>query len=138
MPRTLFPATILLLFFTACNRESKPVTEQKKAITLRFMVDSAGAITDPATVQQLQHLARRISADGDKIMLHSYTESLGNKEAETTLANQQAQTAKQAMVDAGVPRMYYNVGIDVHGATNPLPGTQATDAQNRRIEIEFM
>lgn len=138
MPRALFIATILLLFFTACNRESKPVTEQKKAITLRFMVDSAGAVTDPATVQQLQDLARRISTDGDKIMMHSYTESLGNKEVETTLANQQAQAAKQVMVDAGVPRMYYNVGIDVHGATNPLPGTQATDTQNRRIEIEFM
>ena len=138
MLRTLFIATILLLFFTACNRESKPVTEQKKAITLRFMVDSAGAITDPATVQQLQHLARRISADGDKIMMHSYTESLGNPEAETALANQLAQAAKQVMVETGVPRMYYNVGIDVHGATNPLPGTQATDAQNRRIEIEFM
>lgn len=138
MARTLYPAVVLLLFFTACNRESKPVTEEKQKLIIRFTVDSTGTITDEATVKQLQQLAAAISAKGDKIMLHSYTESTGNPETETALATQQAQAAKQIMVDTDLPRMYYNVGIDVHGATNPLPGKAATDVANRRIEIEFL
>lgn len=138
MVRSLFSVAILLLFFTACNRESKPVTEEKWAIVIQFSLDSTGGITDTNVVNQLQELAAAISANGDKIMLHSYTESMGNPETETAIANQQAQAAKQVMVDTDLPRMYYNVGIDVHGAKNPLPGKAANAPENRRIEIVYM
>lgn len=128
---------IACFFLFGCQpKQPEPTTEEP--VLLRVEIDSTGKVTDAAVVGFLTKLAVLISKNGDRIMLHSYTESTGNPETETALANQQAQAAKQVMVDTDLPRMYYNVGIDVHGATNPLPGKAATDVANRRIEIEFL
>lgn len=137
MYKTFLVPVIIAVLFTCC-RQSTQVAESKETVVLQFQLDSTGAITDTAVVRQLIDIAVRISKNADRIMLHSYTEKMDSTEQEAELAMQMARAAKEAMAKAPVPRVFYNVGIDIHGSAAPLDAAHPASAANRRIEVEFL
>lgn len=128
---------IILMCLTSCH-QSTQVAESKAPVVLHFQLDSTGAITDTAVIHQLIDIAVRISKNADRIMLHSYTEKMDSTAQEMEVATQMARAAKEAMAQAPVPRVFYNVGIDIHGSASPLDAAHPASAVNRRIEIEFL
>lgn len=137
MKYTTLSLLALLLNIAACKPKTVATAVPEKVI-LRFQLDSTGVITDAAVKKQLMDLAVQISKNADRIMLHSYTEKMNNPELENELATQQVRAAKEAMAQAPVPRVFYNVGIDIHGSLNPVDSIHPTNKINRRIEVEFL
>jgi hypothetical protein len=138
--KTVFLSCLFFLLLSCgCNNHTAaPAETGKEVLVLRFELDSAGAITDAAVKQQLRDIAVRISKNADRIMLHSYTEKMDTPAQEEEVATQMARAAKEAMAEAPVPRVFYNVGIDIHGSSNLIDSVHPSDKVNRRIEVEFL
>ncbi|MFN8288437.1 MAG: hypothetical protein U0V74_16890 [Chitinophagales bacterium] len=138
MPKCFTPLFFLFLI-TACNQQ--PSSNNKTApssVVIHVNANEDGTITDTLVVKQLQELAQQVSNKGDKIMLNSYTERMQSDKEAMTIATRNAEAAKEVMSRTGLERIYYNVGIDAHGAVNFLPGIPENSAQNRRIEVQVV
>lgn len=125
--------TCLLLF--GCNSKPPAPAQEKALVVLRFTLDTAGAIMDDLVLKQLTDLAAHIDSTADRIVLTSYTEKRSSKEEELRLATELATAAKQVMLNTGLERIYYNVGIDARGYENPVDEKTPQAIINRRIEI---
>ncbi len=125
--------TCLLLF--GCNSKPPAPAQEKALVVLRFTPDTAGEITDDLVLKQLTELAAHIDSTADRIVLTSYTEKRSSKEEELRLATELATAAKQVMLNTGLERIYYNVGIDARGYESPVDEKTPQAIINRRIEI---
>ncbi len=131
MPKYPFPLLFLFLL-TACEHPTTVGDKQPQPVTI--YVNEDGTITGTLAIKQLQDLARQVYTKGDKVMLHSYTERMPSDKEAMDIATRNAEAAKEVMSRTGLERIYYNVGIDAHGARNFLPGIPETSARNRRVE----
>ncbi len=139
MNKLLLPLFILFVFaFTACHTKTAPAEEQQEQrLLIRFELDSAGAITDTAVINQLSDLAKRVSANADRVVMYSYTEQMDSAGQDVAMAQERAIAAKAIMFKAAKERIYYSVGIEAMGYKEPLSANPKS-ADNRRIEIKYL
>lgn len=135
----IFALLLSMGCFAACNNQpGKPEVTENKRIVMRFELDSAGNVGDSKVKTELAELARRISANADRVVMYSYTEQADSAGKDIKLAMDRAVAAKAVMFEASRDRIYYSVGIEARGFENPIDVANPKSLQNRRVEIEFM
>ncbi len=133
-------ALISLTLLFACKGITKKneAENPEKTVVVYLNTDSAGNITNAVARQRLTELGMRVSKNADRIMLHSYTEKCNTPEEANSLGAAQARIAKDFMYNIYHERIFYNVGVSVHGFEKPIDASQPGSLKNRRIEVELM
>lgn len=132
----IFTLTFLFACRESINKNEADKTE--KRIVIYLDADSTGNISNPEARQQLAELGMRVSKNADRIMLHSYTEKCNTSEEANSLGAAQARIAKDFMFNIYHERIFYNVGVTIHGFDKPINISEPESLKNRRIEVELM
>jgi hypothetical protein len=123
----------------ACNSTEtpQPTTVEESIQEFRIRLDTAGQITDTSCYKLLRQVAERVSRNADRVMLISCTENMNSDSAEYRTAMKQADAVKAYMLSLNLPRIYYNVGIEIAGDSMPAVPQKPEAAENRRIILRW-
>lgn len=122
----------------SCNNQGSKTSSEEQPIVFRFELDSSGAISSQKIKKQLADLALKISANADRVVMHSFTEKMNTEQESVDTAYALAAAAKEIMFHSATERIYYSVGIDALGFKNPIDAAHPNSRLNRRIEIEYL
>lgn len=139
MKRILFCAIpVMMLYSCSSPEQPQPSSEPKETVQeFHISLDSAGQITDTSCYQLLREVAARVSRNADRVMLISCTEDMNSDSAEYRMAMKQADAVKAYMLSLNLPRIYYNVGIEIAGDSMPAVPQQPEAIENRRIMLRW-
>ncbi len=125
-------------FLLSCGNQTSTAVDENQKLVFRFELDSTGAVSSSEIKKQLADLAVKISANADRVVMHSFTEKMNTEQQSIDTAYMLAAAAKEIMFHSATERIYYSVGIDALGFKNPIDAAHPFSRVNRRLEIEYL
>lgn len=120
--------------------QSRSETREEKWFDFdRLVFDSASAIPEPESEEQLRNLASILKAyPRVKLKVGGYTDNKGNREANQRLSENRAESVRRELVGMGIA--FGRLEVEGYGHLHPIAdnATEAGRAKNRRISLKVL
>lgn len=112
-----------------------PAAAQGQRVNLRLNFETGSARLTPAAEAQARVFAQSLLLPqllNMHFRIEGHTDSIGGRAMNQTLSQRRAQSVADFLVGMGVDRA--RLEIRGYGPDRPIPGTPASDGENRRVE----
>ncbi|MBF0205038.1 MAG: OmpA family protein [Desulfamplus sp.] len=118
------------------NAIDESVKTREVSLPIMFEYNSYELRNDENTIQILENISMALQNQNIQLIIEGHTDAVGGKEYNRALSIKRAATVKEYLLRKGLNNS--NLVTRGRGYDKPLPGTNPTDAVNRRVQFKVM
>lgn len=114
---------------------AQPAGARNQRVNLSLNFPTGSAALTPAAQAQARAFGEALKMPqlaNMRFRIEGHTDAVGNRAGNVALSRRRAQSVADFLVAMGVPRS--RIEVQGYGPDRPLPGTNRTSPQNRRVE----